>query len=123
MHYMLTPPALRVADRPAPIDDALVADARRLLTSALAALPPLSRLGRHGARVAFAGPMAALCVSRAPAVPVEKLIIAIKLAWASMIEARATLGDAAPEVLSAAVSACIESYFAAERRDRPVLAD
>lgn len=125
MHYTLvTPPPFRVADRPTPIDDALVADARRLLTSAMAGLPPTAHFGRRAAQAAFAVPMTALCVGRAPGtVPVEKLIIAIKLAWASMVEARLSLGDAAPEVLSAAVTACIESYFAAERRERPGLAD
>ena len=113
MHYTFTtPPASRAADRPTPIDDALVADARRLLTNAVASLPSAVLLSRRGMQTLFAGPMTTLCAAGvARAVPVEKLIVAIKLAWASMAEARLSLGEAAPDALSGAVSACIEAYF------------
>ena len=113
MHYTFTtPPASRAAERPTPIDDALVADARRLLVAALANRPPATVLDRRGVQALFATPMMTLCASTAPSgVPVEKLIVAIKLAWASMTEARLSLGDAAVEALSGAVSACIEAYF------------
>lgn len=111
-HYTFTtPPDSRAAERPTPIDDALVADARRLLMAAMASRPP-NLLNRHGIQALFAMPMMTLCATTAPTgVPVEKLIVAIKLAWASMTEARLSLGDSAPEVLSGAVTACIEAYF------------
>jgi hypothetical protein len=121
MHYTFTtPPASRAADRPTPIDDALVADARRLLTSAVASLSPATLPDRRGMQGLFAAPMTTLCTTNAPSgVPVEKLIVAIKLAWASMVEARLNFGDAAPDALSSAVTACIEAYFrsAASRAD------
>jgi hypothetical protein len=113
MHYTFTtPPASRAAERPTPIDDALVADARRRLSDAMASLPPTILLNRRAMQALFAGPMMAFCATNAPrGVPIEKLIIAIKLAWASMAHARLNLGDAAPDALSSAVTACIESYF------------
>jgi hypothetical protein len=113
MHYTFTtPPASRAAERPTPIDDALVADARRLLTGALASLPPATVLNRRGMQALFAAPMLVLCTTNAPKnVPVEKLIVAIKLAWTSRPEARLSLGDSAADALSSAVTACIEAYF------------
>jgi hypothetical protein len=113
MHYTFTtPPASRVAERPTPIDDALVADTRRLLTSVVASLPPGTMLNRRGMQALFTAPMMTLCAASAPkGVPIEKLIVAIKLAWASMTDARMSFGEAAPDALSGAVSACIEAYF------------
>jgi hypothetical protein len=113
MHYTLTtPPPSRAADRPTPIDDALVAEARRLLAVTVASLPTGAAVNRRAMETLFAVPMTALCAAGRPAgVPVEKLIIAIKLAWASMAEARLSLSDAAPEALSGAVTACIKAYF------------
>jgi hypothetical protein len=113
MHYTLTtPPASRTVDRPTPIDDALVAEARRLLRETVATLPPGGILPRRGMQALFATPMAAFCAASSPrAVPIEKLIVAIKLAWASMGETRLRLGEAGPDALSGAVSACIEAYF------------
>jgi hypothetical protein len=113
MHYTFTtPPASRAAERPTPIDDALVADARRLLTGAVASISPTTLPNRRGMQVLFAAAMTTLCTANAPrGVPVEKLIVAIKLAWASMVEARLSFGDAAPDALSGAVTACIEAYF------------
>ena len=113
MHYTFTtPPASRAAERPTPIDDALVADARRLLAAALASRPPANLPNRRGMQALFALPMMTLCAAPvATGVPVEKLIVAVKLAWASMTDARLSLGDSAPEALSGAVTACIEAYF------------
>jgi hypothetical protein len=113
MHYTFTtPPASRVADRPTPIDDALVADTRRLLSSVVASLPRGTLLSRCEMQALFSAPMMTLCATSAPKeVPIEKLIIAIKLAWASMTEARLRFGEAGPDALSGAVSACIEAYF------------
>ena len=80
MHYTFTtPPASRAAERPAPIDDMLVADARRLLGAAMANRPPEGQLDRHGMRALFAAPMRTLCADSTPDLPVEKLIVAIKL--------------------------------------------
>jgi hypothetical protein len=113
MHYTFTtPPASRAAERPTQIDDALVADARRLLSDAMASLPRTSLLNRGGMQTLFVAPMTTFCaVNAARGVPIEKLIIAIKLAWASMADARLSFGDAAPDALSSAVTACIEAYF------------
>jgi hypothetical protein len=115
MHYTLTtPPASRAAERPTPIDDALVAETRRLLAGAVASLPPGTLPNRLGMQALFAAPMTTLCIASAPrGVPIEKLIVAIKLAWASMTEARLSFGEAAPDALSGAVTACIEAYFKA----------
>ena len=113
MHYTFTtPPASRAVERPTPIDDALVAEARRLLSGAIENRPPAALLNRQGMQALFAMPMMSLCATTMPTgVPVEKLIVAIKLAWASMTEARLSLGDAGPDALSGAVTACIEAYF------------
>ena len=118
MHYTLTtPPVSRAAERPTPIDDALVADARRLLTGAVASLPTPALLDRQGMQLLFAAPMTTLCLTNAPKnVPIEKLIVAIKLAWASMSEARLSFGESAPDALSSAVTACIEAYFKSVRK-------
>jgi hypothetical protein len=116
MHYtFITPPASRAADRPTPIDDALVEEARRVLRAVVESIPHSATLSRRTSQALFAGPMATLCDSvRHCGVPIEKLIIAIKLAWASLAVARLRLGESAPDALAAAVSACIEAYFAAE---------
>jgi hypothetical protein len=112
MHYTYTtPPSFRAADRPTPIDDALVADARRLMTDAVESLPPASSLDRSGLQALFAPSMATLCAVAPENVPVEKLIVAVKLAWASMAEARLNFGETGSDALSGAVSACIEAYF------------
>ena len=118
MHYTFTtPPASRAAERPTPIDDALVADARRLLGAAVVNRPPTGMLDRRGMQALFAAPMTTLCVDGAArGVPIEKLIVAIKLAWASMIEARLSFAEGAPDPLSAAVTACIEAYFQSARK-------
>ena len=113
MHYTLTtPPASRAAERPTPIDDRLVADARRLLTGTVTSLPASALPDRQEMQLLFTAPMATFCAINAPNnVPIEKLIVAIKLAWASMAEARVGFGEAAPDALSGAVTACIEAYF------------
>ncbi len=118
MHYTFTmPPASRAADRPTPIDDALVAEVRAMLVGAvrtLAFAPSVKASQRH-----FSGPMAALCESvRSRGVPIEKLIVAIKLAWASIPDVRLRYGESATDALTGAVSACIEAYFSGERPHR-----
>lgn len=110
-HTFNTPPASRAADRPPQIDDALVVAGRRMLLDALSATADRGISGRPG-RAAFAGPMALFCDEpRRRGVPVEKLIVAMKLAWASLPELRMEFGDAAADVMATAVTACIQSYF------------
>jgi hypothetical protein len=120
MYYTITtPPASRAADRPPQIDEALVAEARRMLQVVFASLPPAATLTRGASQALFALPMATLHAdARARGVPIEKLIIAIKLAWTSLPEARLRLGDGASDALAGAVTACIESYFAPVDRRR-----
>ena len=114
MHYKITtPPASRAAERPNPIDDALIAEARGTLSAAVESLPLTTSLNRRTSQELFRAPMAALCGSTRPrGVPIEKLIVAIKLAWGSLTEVRVRFGETAPDTLAGAVSACIESYFA-----------
>ena len=118
MYYAITtPPASRAADRPPQIDETLVADARRTLQSVFASLPPAASLTRESSQALFALPMATLHATTRPrGVPIEKLIVAIKLAWSALPESRLRLGDGATEALAGAVTACIEAYFAPEAR-------
>ena len=111
MQYtFITPPAWRAADRPSQIDDALVVAGRRMLLETLGAAG--GGMSWRPGRAAFAGPMAVFCAEpRRHGVPVEKLIVALKLAWASLPELRMEFGDAAPDVMAAAVTACIQAYF------------
>jgi hypothetical protein len=120
MYYTITtPPASRAADRPPQIDEALVAEARSTLRAVFANIPPAATLSRSASQALFALPMAALhAETRGRGVPIEKLIIAIKLAWGSLPESRIRLGDGASEALAGAVTACIEAYFAPEQRRR-----
>ncbi len=119
MQYsFMTPPAWRAADRPPQIDDALVVAGRRMLLDTLGAAAG-SGMSRRPERAAFAGPMAAFCAEpRRRGVPVEKLIVALKLAWASLPELRMEFGDAAPDVMAGAVTACIQAYFDSPERTR-----
>lgn len=120
MYYTITtPPASRAADRPPQIDVALVTEARGMLLTVFASIPPAANLSRSASQTLFAIPMANLhAATRSRGVPIEKLIIAIKLAWGSLPESRLRLGDGAGEALAGAVSACIEAYFAPEERRR-----
>jgi hypothetical protein len=120
MQYsFVTPPASRAADRPIQIDDALIAEAQLALQAAVRGLPPAATVSLRTTETLFAAPMAALCaVTRPGTVPIEKLIIAIKLAWANLPDVRFRFGDAGPDALSGAVSACIAAYFQ-DRDGRP----
>ena len=114
MYYTITtPPASRAADRPPQIDEVLVAEVRCAVREVLVNVPPAASLTREASQALFAVPMAVLHANTRPrAVPIEKMIIAIKLAWGSIPESRLRLGDGASEVLAGAVTACIEAYFA-----------
>jgi hypothetical protein len=120
MYQTFTPPSTaRVADRPSQIDEGLVAEVRQALYATVQAMPFAASLTRQASQSLFAARMTTLSAgARARGVPVEKLIIAIKLAWAKLPGSRTQLGEGAPEVLAGAVSACIEAYFAAEERTR-----
>ena len=120
MHYtFVTPPASRAADRPTPVDDILVADTRRALADAIASVPFAASLSRSACQALLVNTIATLTMERRrEKVPVEKLIVAIKLAWGSLPGVRLRVGDAAPEALTAMVTACIETYFPNEARGR-----
>jgi hypothetical protein len=108
----ITPPASRRAERPAPFDDALFVAALRVLHDTLDALPLTAGTHPRGHGEHFAGGVRALSVDcRRAGVPVEKLIIALKEAWASTPELRIRLGEAGPDALTAMVTASIETYF------------
>jgi hypothetical protein len=113
MHYTYTTPtASPAAHRPTPIDDALLAEVRRMLPGVVAGLPFGSTMTRGSSQMLFAGSMAMLCsAARQRGTPIEKLIIAIKLAWASLPEVRLRLGESSDDAMSGAISACIEAYF------------
>ncbi len=118
-HTPYTPTASRTPVQSAEADDALIAEARRVLLDALVDLPVASAYDTPALRTHFNGTMAPLCVYvRARDVPIEKLLVAVKLAWATLGEPRARLGEAAPDVLGGVVSACIECYFAGDARER-----
>jgi hypothetical protein len=110
-----TPPAFKLE----PIDDALVREARRLLLEIVTCCPVSAMLDRDARSLAFAAPMAKLCVdARLLKLPVERLIIVIKQAWSSLGDARLQLGEAAPEILASVISVCIEQYFAGSVREQ-----
>lgn len=112
MQYtFVTPPASRAAD-PTQIDDALIVAGRRVLLDSVGDAIRRGDEVRRGIGTPFAAPMASFCdEARRAGVPVEKLIIALKLAWSSLPELRLAFGESAPEVMDAAVTACIEAYF------------
>lgn len=114
MQYtFVNPPASRAADRPPQIDDALIVAGRRVLLDSVGDAVRRAGPVRRVSRTPFAVPMATFCdQGRRAGVPVEKLIIALKLAWSSLSELRLAFGESAPDVIGAAVTACIDAYFA-----------
>ena len=120
MHYSITtPPKSRPAERPSPIDDALITEVRAALSEALASVPFAGSLNRRASEALFRVPLSGVCQHcRTQAIPIEKLIVAVKLAWSTLSVDRLRLGDAAPDALAGAVSACIASYFQDEEPRR-----
>lgn len=120
MQYtFVTPPASRAADRPPQIDDAWIVAGRRVLLDAVGDAGRRGGPVRRVSRTPFAAPMASFCdEARRAGVPVEKLIIALKLAWTSLPELRRAFGETGPEVMGAAVTACIDAYFASSDPSR-----
>lgn len=118
-HTPYTPVASRAPVQTPDADDALIAEARRVLLAALVDLPVAPAYDPLALRSRFNAFMALLCMRvRARDVPIEKLLVAVKLAWATLGEPRARFGEAAPDVLGGVVSACIECYFSADTNER-----
>lgn len=118
-HTPYTPAVSRTPVQSQDADDVLIAEARRVLLDALVDLPVAPAFDPLALRTHFTGTMAPLCVHvRAHGVPIERLLIAVKLAWATLGEPRTRFGEAAPDVLGGVVSACIERYFAADTGER-----
>ena len=118
-HSPHTPAVSRTPVQNLDADDELIAEARRVLLDALADLPVAPAYDPLALRTRFNGTMAPLCTYvRARDVPIEKLLVAVKLAWATLGEPRARFGEAAPDVLGGVVSACIECYYSADTNVR-----
>jgi hypothetical protein len=94
-------------------DAALVEEAYVLLLDVVSRHPVAVLTDRESRSKAFATPMAMLSArARLRTQPIERLLIAVKLAWAILPEHRTRHGDAASDALSSAISVCIEQYFA-----------
>ncbi|MCY7378111.1 MAG: hypothetical protein LH467_02080 [Gemmatimonadaceae bacterium] len=114
-----TPEPSRPSYQSADVDDVLLAEARGALLTVLVDLPVATAFDQVAIQTRFSGAMASLCLyARARGVPIEKLIVAVKYAWATLGEPRVRFGEAAPDVIGGAVSACIECYFTAEASRR-----
>jgi hypothetical protein len=108
-----TPPAFPRATPPHVIDETLVRRAHDLMADVVGRYPVSAMVDKETRSEVFGLPMARLCAeARLRNLPVERLIVAIKLAWQKLPERRLHLGDVATDVLSSAVSVCIEQYFA-----------
>lgn len=118
-HTPYNPEPSRRSFQSADVDDVLVAEARSALLTVLDDLPVATAFDQEAIHARFSGTMASVCVSaRSRGVPIEKLIIAVKHAWATLGEPRVRYGEAAPDVIGGAVSACIECYFSADASRR-----
>ena len=106
-----TPAAQPAAIRPP--DDAMVADAAQMLR-AVAAARPDGGADRTAYRLFLVRPLARLCQqAKRRRIPVERLIIAIKHARATLPETRRWLVDAEEDGFADIITVCIEQYFAA----------
>jgi hypothetical protein len=100
-------------------DDALVVEATALLRDVVTTRPADELLDPSRSRAAFADAMWKLCsIGRSRRLPIEQILVALKQGWAAMPEVRSGLGEGQSEVLSAAVSECIEQYFAESEHRR-----
>ncbi|MEO7712650.1 MAG: hypothetical protein ABIV10_07015 [Gemmatimonadaceae bacterium] len=118
-HTPYTPEPSRPSYQSADVDDVLIAEARGALLSALADLPVATAFDQVAIQTRFSDAMTSLCLYARPrGVPIEKLIVAVKYAWATLGEPRVRFGEAAPDVIGGAVSACIECYFTADASRR-----
>jgi hypothetical protein len=114
-----TPPPIPIDALPRLVDEALVRKAHELL-EVVVNRHPVAAMTSKGTRSEVFGPsMATLCAeARERHLPIERVIVAIKLAWARLPERRVQLGDVSTDVLSSAISVCIEQYFADAERLR-----
>jgi hypothetical protein len=114
-----TPPAFPIATPPHVIDETLVQRAHEVLADVVGRYPVSAMVDKETRSDVFGVPMAKLCAeARLRHLPVERLIVAIKRAWTKLPERRIQFGDLATDVLSSAVSVCIEQYFADSERPR-----
>jgi hypothetical protein len=119
MHYSQVRSAFAVSDLAPLVDGALAEEAYALLLDAVSRHPVAVMLDKESRKEAFGAPMATLCgCARQRKVPIERLLIAIKMAWAMLPEHRTHLGDVAADVLASAISVCIERYFSESERLR-----
>jgi hypothetical protein len=113
----VTPAAFPAA--PHLIDEALVERAHGLLIDVVNSHPVSVMVDKETRNDAFGLPMASLCAeARLRHLPVERLIVALKVAWTKLPERRIQLGDVATDVLSSAISVCIQQYFTDDERLR-----
>jgi hypothetical protein len=100
-------------------DDALVAQAATLLRDVVTTHPAAELLDSRSSRAAFKDAMSQLCsIGRNRQLPIEQILVALKQGWAAVPDVRSGFGEVHSEVLSAAVSECIEQYFAESERRR-----
>ena len=119
MRYSQVRSGFAVPDLAGLVDAALVEEAYALLLDVVNLHPVAVMVDKESRNDAFAAPMAALCArARLQEVPIERLLIAVKMAWAIVPVHRTRLGDVANDVLSSAISVCIEQYFAESERLR-----
>jgi hypothetical protein len=110
-----TPPAQPAVPRSP--DPVMVAESRRALREALGAI---AEGGDHAAYyAALTAPIARLCEeTKRRDLRAEQLIIAIKHAWVTLPDSRWWRRDANGELLSTAVTVCIEQFFFDSERAR-----
>jgi hypothetical protein len=114
-----TPPAFPISPLPALVDEALVRQAHDLLEDALNRHPVAVMTDKGSRNDVFGARMVALCAdARLRDLPIERVIIAVKLAWTRLAERRTQFSDVSTDVLSSAISVCIEQYFAGSERLR-----
>ena len=114
-----TPPDSPLDGHPALIDEALVRRAHDLLEDVVNRSPVAEMMNKCSRAEVFGPSMATLCVdARARQLPIERVIVAVKVAWSRLPERRIQLGDVSTDVLSSAISVCIEQYFADSERRR-----
>jgi hypothetical protein len=115
----VTPASFPIDALPGLIDQALVRRAHELLENVVNRYPVAVMTEKATRGDVFGPSMTTLCAeARARQLPIERVIIAIKLAWASLPERRTQLGDVSTDVLSSVISVCIEQYFADSERLR-----
>ena len=119
MRYSQVRSAFAFSDRAELVDVALVEEAYVLLLDAVSRHPVVLLADREARRQAFATPMARMSArARLRGLPIERLLIAVKMAWTFLPEHRTRSDDDAKDVLSSAISVCIEQYFAESERER-----